>query len=405
MAKYNILKDNDEFLKKKVEEEKPEIIDSSKEDLDEIESPTTPEPETEDVEKEQEPLGDDIFSDDIFSTMESERKPSAIEDQPISEEAQEKSEEFSEIVDESASEKEADEFQIEGANNVQVEETAESEYPLSYEKQDRQSLLEEIDETQEGINYKPIFIGIGAVLAVIIVFFLVSNIFFGDEADEDESQKVETAEERMQREQSERKQNFLSTLNKTTGHKMGSIHLLAGLGVNNIKYSSILLYGNTLDLEVFARDREALANFNLKIKNNQKIKEYRIESVNNRPGSEGGLFALYDININEIETALTSLSTQTTSLSPTAWANSAPNQAGLTIKSQRQISNRTENLFKISRKEYDLRGSLKNCLSLINSLAASNQNLTIHKLSLLPTDQRVMSPSSYILKLVIDFYL
>ena len=405
MAKYNILSDNDELLKKKVEEEKPEIVDSSTEELEDMDSVADLESETESVENEPETTGDDIFSDDIFSTMESERKASISEELPIVEETTDESEQFSEVVDEAAPENEFEEYQVESDQNVEVDETAESEYPQPYQKPDRQSLLEEIEESQEKINYKPVIIGIGAVAVVVILFFLVSNIFFGDEVDEGESQKVETAEERMQREQSERKQNFLSELNKTTGHKMSSVYLIAGLGLKNIKFSSILLYGNTLDLEVFARDRESLANFNLKIKNNQKIKDYSIESVDNRPGSQGGLFALYDINLGGIQTTPTALSNQVTNTSPGAWASSAPNQAGLNIRGQRQVSNRKENLFSISRNEYELRGSLNNCLTLIKNLAATNQNLAIHKLSLLPTDQRQMSPSSYMLKLVIDFYL
>ena len=405
MAKYNILSENDELLKKKVEEEKPEIIDSSREELNDIASVADLESEVESSETEPEPVADDIFSDDIFSTIESERKSPIDDDSPIVDDSVNQTEQFSEIVDETKVENDVDEYQIESDQIEEIEETAESEYPHSYQKPDRQSLLEDIDETQEKINYKPVIIGIGVVAVVVVIFLLVSNIFFGDEGDEGETQKVETAEERMQREQTERKQNFLSELNKTTGHKMSSVYLIAGFGLKNIKYSSILLYGNTLDLEVFARDRETLANFNLKIKNNQKIKDYSIESVDNRPGSQGGLFALYDINLNGIQTTPSASSNQVTSTSPATWASSVPNQAGLKIRAQRQISNRNENLFSISRNEYELRGSLNNCLTLIKNLAATNQNLAIHKLSLLPTDQRQMSASSYMLKLVIDFYL
>ncbi len=130
-----------------------------------------------------------------------------------------------------------------------------------------------------------------------------------------------------------------------------------------------------------------------------------METVVNRPGSQGGLFALYDVNLKQIETAQSAISQKVNIISPSSWATTVQQQAGLNVYSQRQISSRSENLFTINRNEYELRGSLTNCLSLINSFASSNQNISVHKLSLLPKDQQKMSTSSYVLKLVVDFYL
>ncbi len=253
------------------------------------------------------------------------------------------------------------------------------------------------------MNYKPILIGITTIAAIVILYFVVSNVFFS-ESEVAEEQVVETAAEKLQREQAERKQNFLANVNKLTNHRMKAINLLNGLKNDNVRYSSILLYGNSLDLEIFAPDRDALAKFNQKIKNNNRIKEFKIESVHNRPGSEGGLFALYDIDLKKIVTTA-GTSRNIISISPASWSSTAPKQAGLSINSQRQVSTRNENLFKVNRYEYELEGSFKNCVALINQLATASQNIEIRKLALLPTDQRKMSTSSYLIKLVIDFYI
>jgi hypothetical protein len=233
---------------------------------------------------------------------------------------------------------------------------------------------------------------------------VISSVFFGEDAAKPEI-KEETAAEKLQREQEERKQSFLTEISKTSNQKLGAVNLLTGLDKENVKYSSVLLYENSLDLEVFAKNRSALAKFNRKIKDNPRINEYKMETVVNRPGSEGGLFALYDIDIKQIDTGQSAIAQKVSIVSPSAWATTVQQQAGLTIKSQREISRRSENLFTINRNEYELRGSLNNCLSLINSLASSNQNISVHKLSLLPTNQQTMSTSSYVMRLVVDYYM
>jgi hypothetical protein len=284
--------------------------------------------------------------------------------------------------------------------------TPEPEYspPPTAETKDRPVYDYEEEYKQEGINYKPILIGAGVVAALVIIFFVISSLFFGEDVGEPEV-KEETAAEKLQREQEERKLSFLTEISKNTNQKLGAVNLLTGLDKENVKYSSVLLYENSLDLEVFAKDRSALAKFNLKIKDNPRINEYKMETVVNRPGSEGGLFALYDIDIKQIDTGQSAIAQKVSIVSPSAWETTVKQQAGLTIKSQREISRRSENLFTINRNEYELRGSLSNFLSLINSLASSNQNISVHKLSLLPTNQQTMSASSYMMKLVVDYYM
>jgi hypothetical protein len=117
------------------------------------------------------------------------------------------------------------------------------------------------------------------------------------------------------------------------------------------------------------------------------------------------LFPLYDIDLAQIDAGQSAISQKVTMMSPSSWTTAVQQQAGLTVYSERKVSSRSENLFTINRNEYELRGSLNNCLSLINSLASSTQNISVHKLSLLPMNQQKMSASSYVLKLIVDYYM
>jgi hypothetical protein len=392
MAKYNILREEDDLSKKMEDKEKVDNAQEKQVNDDET-AEFSPGPAS----KAERTPGEEFFTDDIFSAIEADKAVDArdtVEKDDIA-----VSPEESVIPDmDFPSEDEPEKFE------VPEKAAPQSEYSPIQESTDRPIYDYEDDYKQDGINYKPILIGLGIVAALVIIFFVVSNLFFGDDASQPE-EKIETAAEKLQREQEERKQSFLIEISKTTNQRLGAIHLLTGLDKENVKYSSVLLYGNSLDLEVFANDRAALAKFNLKIKDNPRIKEYKMETVVNRPGSQGGLFALYDINIKQIEIAQSESSQNVNILSPSSWTTSVQQQAGLTIHSERKISSRSENLFTINRNEYELRGSLNNCLSLINSLASSNQNISVHKLSLLPKNQQKMSTSSYVMKLVVDYYL
>jgi hypothetical protein len=392
MAKYNILSEDDDLSKKSEDKEKVDYTPEKQINEDETAefSPGPPSP------ADRTP-GEEFFTDDIFSAIEADKAGGTTD--TIKKEEDSLSSEESIIPDMTfPSEEEPEGFE------VQEETASQTDYPPVKESTESPVYNYDDDYKQEGINYKPILIGIGIVAAIVILFFVVTNLFFSDDAGEAEV-KVETAAEKLQREQEESKQNFLADISKTTNQRLGAIYLLTGLDKENVKYSSVLLYQSSLDLEVFAANRAALAKFNVKIKDNPRIKEYKMETVVNRPGSQGGLFALYDIDLKQIETGQSAVSQKVTVLAPSTWGSTVQQQAGLTIHAQRQISGRSENLFKISRYEYELRGTLNNCLALINSLASSTQNISIHKLSLLPKNQQKMSTSSYVMKLVIDYYM
>jgi hypothetical protein len=395
MAKYNILREDEESSKEKNKKEKPEDTQEQKTNDDET-AEFSPGPKN----NARRTPGEEFFTDDIFSAIEADKSTPAA-DTFEKEEIDISSPEEAAISEmDFPSEDEPEKF----GDEEELPAPQQPDYTPAKQSTERPIYDYEDDYKQEGINYKPILIGSGIVAAIVVIYFVVSSLFFGNDVTEPET-KVETAAEKLQREQEEQKQYFLAEISKNTNHKLSVVNLLSDLDKENVKYSSILLYDNSLDLEVFAKNRATLAKFNLKFKDNPRIKEYKMETVVNRPGSEGGLFALYDIDLQKIDAGQSTKSQNVKIISPSSWATTVQQQAGLTIHSERKISDRNENLFTINRKEYELRGSFNNCLSLIKSFASSTQNIAVHKLSLLPMNQQKMSSSSYVMKLVVDFYM
>ncbi len=259
------------------------------------------------------------------------------------------------------------------------------------------------DEKQPGINFKPILIGLGILAVIAIIYFAVDTFFLSGDSEPETAVVTETPEQKMQRVREEQKQNLLLSYSNSNKQRMSYISTLIDIKASDVTYSSFLLYGNSLNFEVFAKNRDQLAQFNVSLKNNNKVKNYSIESAVTRPGSKGGVFALY--NLEMASTPAGGGSGAVSSTTPSNWVAASTSQFGLGLTSQRQISNRTENMFSVSRNEFVFEGSEENCGRLIKQMASQNVNLSAHKLMLLPRDQRLMSKSAYELRLIVDFYL
>ena len=247
MAKYNILSQSDDIEDKKEKAPQKEIHEQQ-------ESKSTSSP----VLSDKQTPDEDFFAEEVF--------PSS--PKTTTEPAQEGPENLFES-DESQTDDNALNVPPAPESDVigDLEETGVGEYPASTPRSDSQPLFAyEEDEKQEGLNYKPILIGIGAVAVVVVLFFLISNLFFSGTEEEVPVQQAETPAQKLEREQAERKQNFLAEINKSRQKKLEGVTYLTGLEQNNVKFSSILLYGNTLDFEVFVPNRDVLAKYNIKIK-------------------------------------------------------------------------------------------------------------------------------------------
>jgi len=261
------------------------------------------------------------------------------------------------------------------------------------------------DEKQPGMNFRPILIGIGILAAIAIIYFAVDYFFLSGESSDEPEVVVETPEEKMRRVREEQKQTMLKSINSKNSTRLSYIGALVDLNASDVTYSSLLLYDNSFDFEVFASNRDKLAQFNVLLKNSNRINTYNIESAVNRPGSRGGVFALYNVDMGGASAGSAAGNANAVSTTPANWISRSAQQFGLNVQSQRQVSSRSENMFSVSRNEIIFEGSEDNCNSLIKQLATQNANINTHKLLMLPKNQRDMSKSAYELRLTLDFYL
>jgi hypothetical protein len=252
-------------------------------------------------------------------------------------------------------------------------------------------------------NFKPLMFGIGIVAAILVIAFLVWKIFFSDKA---EIPPPETAEQKLKRELLIRKNNVLTSINADTHSRLGYLVQLIDLKPAKVHYSSLYVYDENLACEVFTTSRTDLADLNSKLKNSASFSNLNLETVDKRPGSRGGFFALYDIKTAG-GTPLASTRTDSVfiSRSPQDWINDFTQKNSLTVDLQKQVSLRQEELFSIIRYEYKLKGPESNCQAVISELASANTNISIHKLTLLPTNQRDLTKAPYQLHLILDFYM
>lgn len=261
-----------------------------------------------------------------------------------------------------------------------------------------------MDEKQPGMNFKPLLYGVGILAILALIWFAVDTFILSDTGNDEPVVTQESPEEKLQRERAEQKLRFLQGVVSESRHKMSHLAALVDLNPSNLTYSSLLLYGNTLNFEVFAAKRDELGRFNLALKGSPMLKNYNIETSQNRPGSRGGVFALYSMEISPGGGTTTGDFTPVTANADSWTANTAA-QFGLKIQSQRQISSRTENLFSVTRNEIVFQGPQSDCTNLIKQLAVQNANINIHKLTFLPKNQRDMSKKDYELRMTLDFYL
>ncbi len=260
------------------------------------------------------------------------------------------------------------------------------------------------DEKQPGMNFKPIIL-IAAALVVVVLGYLAIDHFFLSGTSEETTEQVETPEERLAREQQEQKQCFLGQLNSEKQARMRYLTNLITIKPGEVKYSSFLLYTNTLSVEAFAKDRSGLAKLNMQLKSNPSLAGYTLESAVNRPGSSGGVFALYNYQKLPSSAGSSASAGNIPAMDAAAWRDQTARQFGLQVSSQRQISSSREQMFTVSRYEYIFKGSESACFDLMKSMAGTAGNYTIHKLLIVPTDQKHILKSNYQMTLIMDFYL
>jgi hypothetical protein len=212
-------------------------------------------------------------------------------------------------------------------------------------------------------------------------------------------------EEKLKSEQEIKQENFLNSINKNNRNRLEYINRLISFKPKNIYYSSIFLYGNMINIEIFGSRRDDLAKFNMQLKSNKSIQNYNIHATDFRPGRSGGFFSLYNFKFDYISQATSNIQGVADLQTPESWLTNLVKTFNMTVKFQREIYTKNENLFKVSRREFILQGDKDKCFALINNMANANSNYSLHKLIVIPSNQKNITSSLYQINLIMDFYL
>ena len=263
------------------------------------------------------------------------------------------------------------------------------------------------DSKIQGINWKPLLIWSTVFIAVIVIVFFLYTWFFADTTPEQaitEQKPVISPQEQMRLDLENKKIAFVNNIISDKKAKLTNFSNLSDLKTKDVTYSSILLYGNTFTFEVFGKTREEIARYNQNLKKNKFDVNFKILSVSNRPGSNGGIFALYSASISPAGGS-GGQSKPTIDANIQNTIQNLINTSGLSLKNERIVTRKKVDQFEMIRKEILLSGTEANCVKFLNSINASNSNFNIHKISMITSNQKNIRNSKYNLSILFDFYI
>lgn len=268
------------------------------------------------------------------------------------------------------------------------------------------------DEKQSGINYKPIIISALAVLALVAVYFVVDIFILSadstpDVAENTIQQPVKTPEQIRQEQDAAAKAQFLSQLAGETQTDVNNINTILDNVTNTAKLSSILLYDNSLLLEVFGTNRAEIAKTNINLKNKMADKSFVVVSSQSRPGPNGGVFGLFkaDVNGGSSSAQKNVNANFNTVIDAQNWLKQQSTNEGLKVKSIGNHFVADEKNFKKFKVETTIHGSMTACKNLLNKLSSNGSQLKINKLNLTAADQKNFQSKNFQLKLVLEVFV
>jgi len=382
MAKYNLM-----------DTEKPEYFDRYFDEEDDKKD--APKVETEKTEDQPTPEIDDreYFDESLFTEETTTDPPvsDAVIDVPVDKPQEQQ------IVEEPKTESEPLE---------QIDETPEAPLPPPPQPKPESSEYEYEDSKMQGINWKPLLIWGSVFIVIAAIVFVVYIWFFsnGEEKVTVEQKPAISPQEQLRIDQQNKKIAFIKNIVEEKTSRLNNFSNLSNLNISNISYSSVLLYGNSFNFEVFGQSRDDIAKYNQNLKKKNYDDKFKIISVDTRPGSNGGVFALY-----KVETGTGGGTPPKTDPSIDGNVqNKVQNligKNGLKLKEDRIINEKKVDQFEVIRKEITCSGTEANCIKFLNDLSTSNSNFNVHKISLIPINQKNFKSSKYNLLIVFDFYV
>ena len=287
---------------------------------------------------------------------------------------------------------------------TEVEEEPKDESPAQEESAREASTLDLSmdyeDEKQEGLNYKPIVLGISGVLLIILIYVGVDHFFLSSHSN-DELDKTETAvtdnqpaqkksaEEKAAEEREKRKQAYLEDVRAQNKSRLNTVNGILALIGKNAHLCTLVLYDKSILFEIFSKNRGELARFNMKLK--EKNLPYSLVSSTKRPGSSGGILGVFKGEIPGSGAAGSGAAGQTFT-STGALQNALKDNAGKAgvtlknIKSRSMASGGSKDFkgYELSMEVSGKEDAVKKFMSLLSAL----NNVKVYKLSLSASDQK-----------------
>jgi len=385
MAKYNLM-----------DTEKPEYLDRYFDEEDE-DKKETPAAETEEPKEQSLPDIDEreYFDESLFT------EDAAAEEPPSTPDA------LADMQSEQHQEQKKEEEQPVPEPENQIEEI-QPPPPPPPKPEPQNSVLDDLDyedSKMQGINWKPLLLWGTVIIVIAAIIFFAYNMFFSDGT---ESEAVEqptiSPEEQMRIDQQNRKIAFIKNIVSDKKSKLGNFSNLSNLKTSGVSYSSVLLYDNSFKFEIFGQSRGDIAKYNQNLKNNNFDDKFEIVTVDTRPGSNGGVFALYNVKPGTGGRS-GSQSDPTIDGNVQNTVKNLVTSNSLKLISDRDITRKKVDQFNMVRKEINCSGTEANCIKLLNDLNAANANFNVHKISLIPSNQKNIKGSKYNLLIVFDFYV
>ena len=262
------------------------------------------------------------------------------------------------------------------------------------------------DSKIQGINWKPLLIWGTVFVVIAAIVFFAYTLFFSNGEPEVAKEETPTIspQEQMKIDQEKKKIAFIKNIVAEKTSRLNNFTSLANLKASNVSYSSVLLYGNSFSFEIFGKSRDDIAKYNQNLKKNKYDGKFKIISVDTRPGSNGGIFALYKVETNAGAGVISQADPKIDGNIQNS-IQSLVSSAGLKLKNDRIINRNNVDQFEMIRKEISCSGTEAECLKFLNDLKASNNNFNVHKISLIPSNQKNIKNSKYNLLVVFDFYV
>lgn len=283
--------------------------------------------------------------------------------------------------------------------------------------------LEIEDEKQEGISYKPIVKGLAVILLLILVYAGVDYFFLSDGTSTPESAQVaeqkenaasgteeaqkKSAAEIAKEKKVKEKQAYLKTVSSENRARIASVEQVVSATGKSARLSSVLLYDNSMTFEVFAKNRDDLAKYNINLKRSGS--PFKIISSSARPGQNGGILGVFKAEKTPQSSGGQAAGTGKTFNSVKeleSWLSGQAKSAGLRVfklKSRTDSGGNTA-LFKAYRVEAELSGSLAASKKLLSALKNTSQ-VKIYKLVETAKDQQNFSGNRYRIQLILQAFI